>query len=68
MIAAVVHAADGVRFAAAGEWANDVMPPLVRYVRQRADHVLWPSAALHVRALIEARQVRNYGDARAMSR
>jgi len=52
MYAAVVRAPDGVRFVAAGQWADELAPPLVEYVEQRCDDVLWPSEALQVRALI----------------
>lgn len=54
VVAAVVQAADGVRFVAVGVCGDQVAEPLVDYVRQRCDHVLWPRAASRVRALIEA--------------
>ena len=56
MFAAVVHAADGVRFVAVGQWANEMAPALVEYVQQRCDDVLWPCAAERVHSLIDARQ------------
>jgi hypothetical protein len=56
LITAVVHAPDGVRFVAAGESADQVTAALVGYVRRRCDDVLWPSAARHVRALLQARE------------
>jgi hypothetical protein len=54
MIAALVRAPDGVRFAATGGWASDVVPALVHYVAHRCENVLWPSAASEVRLLIDA--------------
>lgn len=54
MVVAVVHAEDGVRYVAAGQWAEDVAPALVEYVRQRAEHVLWEDAHARVRALLAA--------------
>lgn len=55
-IAAVVHAADGPRFAAAGEWAADVAPALIGYVRERCGDTLWPADAEQVHALIASRE------------
>jgi len=55
-VAAVVQAADGVRFVVAGRWADEVVPALIGYIEQRCDDVLWPRAASDVRMLIEARQ------------
>lgn len=54
LIAALVRAPDGVRFAATGGWASDVVPALARYVGHRCENVLWPSAAAEVRLLIDA--------------
>lgn len=53
-IVAVVQASDGVRFVAAGKCADEVAELLVDYVCRRAEHVLWPGAAMRVSALIEA--------------
>jgi hypothetical protein len=54
LIAALVRAPDGVRFAATGGWASDVVPALAHYVGHRCQNVLWPSAAAEVRLLIDA--------------
>jgi hypothetical protein len=56
VLAAVVRAADGVRFVAEGQGADEVAAALVSYVRRRCDDVLWPSVAPRVRALLEARR------------
>ena len=53
-IVAVVQAADGVRFVAAGKSADEVMELRVDYVCRRCEHVLWPRAAARVGELIEA--------------
>ena len=49
---AVVHDAHGARFVAAARSQREREAQLVDYIRERYDHVLWPSAAANVRELI----------------
>ena len=49
---AVVHAADGVRFAAATESRAELVRRLAEYVRARGDAMLWADGARHLRALL----------------
>ncbi len=51
-ITAVVHAADGVRFTASADSIPALTQRLAEYVRERADDVLWPDEAAHVRRLL----------------
>ena len=51
-LTAIVHAADGVRFVATGRCATHLSAQIVSYIRSRCDHVLWPSVAREVLALI----------------
>ncbi|HEY2064524.1 MAG TPA: hypothetical protein VGG84_01085 [Gemmatimonadaceae bacterium] len=49
---AVVHAADGVRFAVSTDLEAELTHRLAEYVRARVDDVLWPDDATHVRTLL----------------
>ena len=50
---AVVHFAGGVSFVASAACPEALSQQLAQYVRGRCDDVLWPDAALHVRALLD---------------
>ena len=56
-IVAVVQAEDGARLVVAARRPEQITTALVDYVLRRADHVLWPRAAVRVRSLIEARDL-----------
>jgi hypothetical protein len=49
---AVVHAADGIRFAAVADSRLEVVRRLAEYTRRRAAHTLRPEHARHLRALL----------------
>ena len=49
---AVVHAADGVRFATAADSRTELVRRLAEYVARRAAHVLHAEHARHVRGLL----------------
>jgi hypothetical protein len=49
---AIVHAWDGVRFAAAAASRAELVRRLADHVRRRAPHTLWPADARHVRSLL----------------
>ena len=53
---AVIHAADGVRFAAAATNAWSLAWQVVDYIQDRCDDTLWPAIAAEVRDLIAAKQ------------
>ena len=53
---AVVHAADGVLFAAAATNALSLAWQVVEYIEGRCDDALWPAIAVEVRNLIAANQ------------
>ena len=53
---AVIHAADGVRFAAAATNAWSLAWQVVDYIQGRCDDTLWPAIAAEVRGLIAAKQ------------
>ena len=50
---ATVHAADGEVFVASASSRVTLVEQVAHYVRERCDHVLWPSAAAEVRSLID---------------
>jgi hypothetical protein len=54
---AVVHAADGVRFATAAGTRRELIKRLAEYARQRGDHVLRPDHARHLRGLLARREL-----------
>jgi hypothetical protein len=49
---AIVHAADGIRFAVAAATRRELIQRLAEYARQRGDHALRPDHARHLRALL----------------
>ena len=49
---AVVHAADGVRLAAAASSRVEIVRRLAEYVQRRLSQTLWPEDARHVRSLL----------------
>ena len=49
---AVVHSADGVRFATAAASRTELVERLAEYVRRRAPRTLWPADARYVRSLL----------------
>ena len=53
---AVIHAADGLRFAAAATNAWSLAWQVVDYIQNRCDDTLWPAIAAEVRGLIAAKQ------------
>jgi hypothetical protein len=52
MLVAIVYAADGVRYTAAGHSAAALQSELARYVRQQAPMRLWPEEAVRVQELL----------------
>jgi hypothetical protein len=56
LFSAVVHAADGVRFAASARRAEELAAQVVGYIEDRCDEVLWPKVARRVRDLIAGRR------------
>ena len=54
---AVVHAVDGIRFAAAAGTRRELVKRLAEYVRQRGDHALSPDHARHLRGLLTRREL-----------
>ena len=50
---AVVHAPDGVRFVASAPTACSLTAQVARYVLDRCDDTLWPSAAARVHAFAD---------------
>jgi hypothetical protein len=54
---AVVHAADGLRLAAAAESRDELVRRLAEYARRRAPHTLRAEHARHVRELLARREL-----------
>ena len=57
ILVAVVHAADGVRFAVSTDSPALLANRLADYVSARADDVLWPEEANHLRTLLDGGDV-----------
>jgi hypothetical protein len=56
---ATVHAADGVRFVAKAQCAEDITRQLAKYVVERCDSVQWPAVAQQVRSLVDDRRLQD---------
>jgi hypothetical protein len=57
LFVAVVHSADGVRFATTARTRRGLIRRLAEYARQRGDHVLSPDHARHLRGLLGRREL-----------
>lgn len=56
-VTAVVYAADGVRFVAAGACPSVIAARVAEYVSARCDNVMWPDAAIQIRALLDRGEI-----------
>lgn len=55
---AIVHAADGVRFAATALSPDALLAQVAEYVRGRCENVLWADTAAEVRTLLDVGNLR----------
>lgn len=56
-VTAVVYAADGVRFVAAGACPSAIAARIAEYVSERCEDVMWPDVAIQIRALLERGEI-----------